>query len=178
MANAPDTHLHLLTVEAQPPCYSSLPLVSSLPTLQKTRFNEKEARDTCRALLKALDYIHSRNVVHHDLKPENVLLASKSDCASIRLADFGFACGVSDELSTDCCGTPFYMAPEIIQRKLHGTVSARRVWGFPWDVVTIYASNVVTRVDVMMFCVFAEEAFCGEAGEGACTVERAAGCPF
>ncbi|CAN0259139.1 unnamed protein product [Ascophyllum nodosum] len=87
----------------------------------KTRFNEKEARDTCRALLKALDYIHSRNVVHHDLKPENVLLASKSDCASIRLADFGFACGVSDELSTDCCGTPFYMAPEIIQRKLHGT---------------------------------------------------------
>ena len=90
-------------------------------------FNEQEARDSCCALLKALKHIHFHGVAHRDLKPENILLDSKSDCTSIKLADFGFACVVRDERSNDVCGTPWYMAPEVVRGRLHDTVSVRRV---------------------------------------------------
>ena len=88
-------------------------------------FNEQEARDSCKVLLKALKHIHSHDVAHRDLKPKNILLASKSDCTSIKLADFGFACVVRDDRSNEWCGTPGYMAPEIGRRL--DTVSVRRV---------------------------------------------------
>jgi len=83
----------------------------------KTFYNEKEARDVCRTLFKALDYCHSRGVAHRDLKPENLLLVSRTDDKNIKIADFGFAKKVT---SSKClltqCGTPGYVAPEI----LHG----------------------------------------------------------
>ncbi|CAN0259020.1 unnamed protein product [Ascophyllum nodosum] len=88
---------------------------------KKKMFNEQEARDSCCALLKALKHIHFHGVAHRDLKPENILLDSKSDCTSIKLADFGFACVVRDERSNDVCGTPWYMAPEVVRGRLHDT---------------------------------------------------------
>lgn len=42
--------------------------------IQKRTFTEKEARDVCRCMLEALDYMHNKRVVHRDLKPENLLL--------------------------------------------------------------------------------------------------------
>ena len=63
-------------------------------------------------------------MVHHDLKPQSILLASESDCNSIKLANFGFASVVGSKLSDEMCGTPYYTAPEIIRRAPHGTVSA------------------------------------------------------
>ena len=73
-------------------------------------------------LLKAVKYLHDKGVVHRDLKPENLLLASKTDDTSIRLADFGFACNVRDRLVTDQCGTPLYVAPEILWARPYGRV--------------------------------------------------------
>ena len=70
-------------------------------------------------------------MVHHDVKPQNILLASESDCTSIKLADFGFASVVDTKLSDEMCGTLCYTAPEIIRGAPHGTVSARGLrWGF------------------------------------------------
>ncbi|CAM9817731.1 unnamed protein product, partial [Ascophyllum nodosum] len=85
-----------------------------------TFYNEEEARDLCRVLLRAVKYLHDQGVVHRDLKPENLLVASKTDDTSIRLADFGFACNVRDRLATDPCGTPAYMAPEILWARPYG----------------------------------------------------------
>lgn len=83
----------------------------------KTFYNEKEARDVCKTLFQALGYCHSRGVAHRDLKPENLLLVSRTDDKNIKIADFGFAKKVT---SSKClltqCGTPGYVAPEI----LHG----------------------------------------------------------
>ena len=67
--------------------------------------------------------MHGKDIVHRDLKPENLLLASPSDDLSIRLADFGFACSVRDGFVKDMCGTPAYVAPEILSAKAYGTVS-------------------------------------------------------
>lgn len=82
----------------------------------KAYYNEKEARDTCMIILEAVGYMHENNVAHRDLKPENLLLVSKSDDSEVKIADFGFAKKVYAEctLSTQC-GTPGYVAPEILQ---------------------------------------------------------------
>ena len=90
--------------------------------VQKTFYTEKEARDLVKILLGAIKYCHDQNVVHRDLKPENLLLLSADDDASIKLADFGFAKTVSKDdagLATTC-GTPGYVAPEILEGASYG----------------------------------------------------------
>ena len=88
----------------------------------KTFYNEKEARDVCKILFEALNYCHKKNVAHRDLKPENLLLVSKHDDKNIKIADFGFAKRVSGSkyLLTQC-GTPEYVAPEILYGIPYGT---------------------------------------------------------
>ena len=81
----------------------------------KAYYNEKEARDTCKILLEAVQYCHDNNVAHRDLKPENLLLTSEFDDSSVKIADFGFAKRVFKPKSlTTQCGTPGYVAPEIL----------------------------------------------------------------
>jgi len=66
----------------------------------------------------ALAYLHKRKIVHRDLKPENFLLASDEQNAAIKIADFGFACNVEDDHALrGLCGSPGYVAPEIIKEK-------------------------------------------------------------
>lgn len=88
----------------------------------KSYYNEKEARDVCKILFEALKYCHSKNVAHRDLKPENLLLMSKHNDSEIKIADFGFA---KETTSSTClltqCGTPGYVAPEILEGVPYGT---------------------------------------------------------
>ncbi|CAM9489552.1 unnamed protein product, partial [Ectocarpus sp. 6 AP-2014] len=88
--------------------------------VQKTYYNEAEARDVCVPLLRAVEYLHKQGIVHRDLKPENLLLASASDATSIRLADFGFAASIRDGDLINGCGTPFYVAPEMLKNVPYG----------------------------------------------------------
>ncbi|CAN0019104.1 unnamed protein product, partial [Phaeothamnion confervicola] len=83
-------------------------------------YNEKEARDLCRVLLDAVKYCHDRSVVHRDLKPENLLLSSPDDDANIKLADFGFARSLEGGKMQTQCGTPGYVAPEILRGEPYG----------------------------------------------------------
>jgi serine/threonine protein kinase len=89
--------------------------------VKKTYYNEKEARDLIRILLFAIKHLHDQDIVHRDLKPENLLLASQKDDADIKLADFGFAARVEgyNSLKTQC-GTPGYVAPEILKNETYG----------------------------------------------------------
>jgi len=89
--------------------------------VQKTFYNEKEARDLVRILLDTICFCHENGIVHRDLKPENLLLKTKFDDSQIKLADFGFAkeCEGAHSLSTQC-GTPGYVAPEILKGLTHG----------------------------------------------------------
>eukprot|EP00596_Hydrurales_sp_CCMP1899_P006881 CAMPEP_0119034050 /NCGR_PEP_ID=MMETSP1177-20130426/1100_1 /TAXON_ID=2985 /ORGANISM="Ochromonas sp, Strain CCMP1899" /LENGTH=400 /DNA_ID=CAMNT_0006991251 /DNA_START=71 /DNA_END=1273 /DNA_ORIENTATION=+ len=88
--------------------------------VQKTYYNEKEAKDLVVILLSAIKYCHDRNIVHRDLKPENLLLTSKKDDADVKIADFGFAVECADETLTARCGTPGYVAPEILEGEKYG----------------------------------------------------------
>eukprot|EP00483_Globobulimina_turgida_P001906 UN01908 len=69
----------------------------------------------------ALAYLHSQSIVHRDLKPENLLFATKDNNSAIKLIDFGLAGSCkTGELKTPC-GTPNYVAPEILRRSKYGT---------------------------------------------------------
>ncbi|XP_076025737.1 phosphorylase b kinase gamma catalytic chain, liver/testis isoform [Genypterus blacodes] len=80
---------------------------------EKVTLSEKETRSIMRALLEAVQYLHSFNIVHRDLKPENILL---DDQGHIKLSDFGFSVQLGPgEKLRELCGTPGYLAPEILQ---------------------------------------------------------------
>jgi calcium/calmodulin-dependent protein kinase I len=84
--------------------------------VQKSYYNEKEARDTCLILFNAIKYCHDKKVAHRDLKPENLLLAREDNDMMVKIADFGFAKKVKKPNSlTTQCGTPGYVAPEILE---------------------------------------------------------------
>jgi calcium-dependent protein kinase len=77
-----------------------------------TSFDEKDMCEIIQQLLKALSFIHSQNIIHRDIKPENILFANKRDYSTLKLIDFGLA--TMSNKDTKSVGTPFYMAPEMI----------------------------------------------------------------
>lgn len=85
---------------------------------KKKSYSEADARDLVIKMLKAVYYCHSRKVAHCDMKPKNLLLMAEDNDSFIKLADFGFAARVHEAKSlTKQCGTPFFVAPEILTRK-------------------------------------------------------------
>jgi len=82
---------------------------------QQTRFPQQKACLYAAMVVSAFSYLHARKVAHRDLKPENLLFDADG---YLKLVDFGFAKVVKDRTWT-LCGTPEYLAPEIISNKGH-----------------------------------------------------------
>ena len=87
--------------------------------VKKNFYTESEACDAICVVADAIQYCHSKGIVHRDLKPENLLYASDKDDARLAVADFGLAKRVLsiDELMISACGTPGYVAPEVLEQK-------------------------------------------------------------
>lgn len=107
--------------------------------IELTYFSEKEAAKCVKQIACALTHLHKNNVVHRDLKPENLLLTSKHEDYDIKIIDFGLA-KQSTELMTMPCGTPGYVAPEILKRRKYhkevdvwslGVITYILLCGFP-----------------------------------------------
>jgi len=86
---------------------------------EREQYSERNAKEVMRQLCIAVEYFHSKGIVHRDLKPENLLLENRSD-TNIKVTDFGFSRIIDDlhatdnKLLTTFCGSPGYVAPEII----------------------------------------------------------------
>lgn len=88
--------------------------------VQKTQYTEVDARKLAIRLLTGVEYIHQRGVAHRDLKPQNLLLSSKTNNDEIKIADFSFSRRVHTPKSLFTrCGTPTYVAPEILKNHPH-----------------------------------------------------------
>jgi serine/threonine-protein kinase Chk2 len=77
----------------------------------RTGVSESEARTLFTQLLKAVNYLHDQSIVHRDLKPENILLDGQGN---IKISDFGLARFDATHMQS-LCGTPHYVAPEVIR---------------------------------------------------------------
>ncbi|XP_057312429.1 serine/threonine-protein kinase DCLK1-like isoform X2 [Hydractinia symbiolongicarpus] len=85
-----------------------------------TRFSEPESAYMIRDLASAVQYLHMLNIVHRDIKPENLLVVNRNDGRkSIKLADFGLSIEVKSPMFL-VCGTPTYVAPEILDESGYG----------------------------------------------------------
>ncbi|XP_050082598.1 serine/threonine-protein kinase GL21140 [Anopheles aquasalis] len=86
-----------------------------------TRFSENQSKIMMKHLASAMSYLHSLSIVHRDIKPENLLVELDSDgnVVLLKLGDFGLACEVTEPLLS-ICGTPTYVAPEILMESGYG----------------------------------------------------------
>jgi CRP-like cAMP-binding protein len=82
----------------------------------RTFFDEDTARFYAASVVLAFEFMHSKNIIYRDLKPENLLLDKDG---YLKVTDFGFAKIVTGRTYT-LCGTPDYLAPEIVAGKGHG----------------------------------------------------------
>eukprot|EP00238_Polyblepharides_amylifera_P003042 CAMPEP_0196587694 /NCGR_PEP_ID=MMETSP1081-20130531/58313_1 /TAXON_ID=36882 /ORGANISM="Pyramimonas amylifera, Strain CCMP720" /LENGTH=222 /DNA_ID=CAMNT_0041909945 /DNA_START=130 /DNA_END=795 /DNA_ORIENTATION=+ len=83
---------------------------------KSVRFSDRTAAFYAANIVHAFEHLHSQRIVYRDLKPENVLVA---DNGYLKLADFGFAKLIGSKTHS-ICGTPEYIAPEVISNKGHG----------------------------------------------------------
>jgi serine/threonine protein kinase len=91
--------------------------------LERGSYSEDDACDIIRQMLSALSYLNSKGVAHRDLKMENIVLTTGASSTQVKIIDFGLA----DQLSShrpsfhEACGTPLYLAPEVVSRLEYGT---------------------------------------------------------
>lgn len=89
--------------------------------IKRGKFSEKTAAKFIQNLLHTLDYFDSNGVVHRDIKPENILLKNPEDDTEFLLADFGLATFASGSNLNLRCGSPGYLAPEILAKEMYGS---------------------------------------------------------
>ncbi len=86
--------------------------------VQLEKYSEKEAAEVIRSVASALKYLHGIGIVHRDLKPENLIYAKKNPYRELKVTDFGLAkLKKRSEMLTTACGTPGYVAPEVLKKQ-------------------------------------------------------------
>ncbi|KAF4315025.1 hypothetical protein BBO99_00009682 [Phytophthora kernoviae] len=85
-------------------------------TMSNNLLSEDVARHFLRELAKGMQCLWQHNLIHRDLKPQNLLLVEDSSTSALKIADFGFARHLATtSLAETLCGSPLYMAPEILK---------------------------------------------------------------
>ncbi len=89
----------------------------------KGSYSEAEASDVIKSIASAIKYLHGIGIVHRDLKPENLIYANSSSSSALKITDFGLAkfrgSSKIDKMTT-ACGTPGYVAPEVLKNEPYG----------------------------------------------------------
>ncbi|KAF9217994.1 hypothetical protein CPC16_001356 [Podila verticillata] len=134
-----DTEISVLSKVRHPNCVSLLELfetedavylVTDLAAggelfdqlLQKGSYTEGDAARLVYQILLGVAYLHDRDIVHRDLKPENLLFSDKTENARLMITDFGLSkvLTTQNDVLMTACGTPGYVAPEVLEQIGHG----------------------------------------------------------
>ena len=80
-------------------------------------FTDEDTRNIIQQIVSALWHCQLRNVIHRDIKPENILVKSGPGILHVKLCDFGWSTHSINQNRTTFCGTPDYLAPELVTHK-------------------------------------------------------------
>ncbi len=87
-----------------------------LRTKKEHRIEEGNCAEIFYQVMTGIDYLHSKNIYHRDIKLENLIINQRTN--KIKIIDYGFSiCEDGKKTLNFLCGTPSYMPPEIVQRK-------------------------------------------------------------
>jgi serine/threonine protein kinase len=116
----------------------------------KGKLKEDLARKYFQQLVSAIDFCHSRGVSHRDLKPENLLLDDNED---LKVSDFGLS-ALPEQLWNDGllhtqCGTPAYVAPEVLRKKGYDGAKAD-IWSCGVILFVLLAGYLPFQADNLM----------------------------
>ncbi|KAK6121302.1 hypothetical protein DH2020_044953 [Rehmannia glutinosa] len=106
---------------------------------QKYQLRDSQVSAYTRQILSGLNYLHCRNVVHRDIKCANILVDVSG---SVKLADFGLAKATKLNDIKSCKGTPFWMAPEVVNRRNHGYGRAADIWSLGCTVLEMLTGQI------------------------------------
>ncbi|KAB8302787.1 hypothetical protein EYC80_006132 [Monilinia laxa] len=117
--------------------------------VKKGKLTEDETRKVFAQLFEGLKYLHERGIVHRDIKPENILMTDEN--LHVKLADFGLSKIIGEaSFTTTLCGTPSYVAPEILQDNNHRRYTRA---------VDIWSLGVVLYICLCGFPPFSDELY-------------------
>ncbi|NWZ95907.1 KCC1G kinase, partial [Nesospiza acunhae] len=85
--------------------------------LERGVYTEKDASLVIHQVLTAVKYLHENGIVHRDLKPENLLYLTPEENSKIMITDFGLSKMEQNGIMSTACGTPGYVAPEVLAQK-------------------------------------------------------------
>ncbi|EFC47949.1 NPK1-related protein kinase [Naegleria gruberi] len=104
------------------------------------KLDESVVRQYTRQILFGLKYLHDKNIIHRDIKGGNILIETKS--GTIKLADFGHSKKITENVqaSLRICGTPMWMAPEIIKESKYSKASD--IWSVACTVIEMLTADV------------------------------------
>ncbi|XP_039631217.1 calcium/calmodulin-dependent protein kinase type 1B [Polypterus senegalus] len=121
-------HKNIVALEDIYETRSQLYLVMTLVTggelldriLERGVYTEKDASQVIHQVLDAVNYLHELGIVHRDLKPENLLYDTPFEDAKIVIGDFGLSKMLDQGVLSTACGTPAYVAPELLEQMTYG----------------------------------------------------------
>ncbi|MBN3300104.1 KCC1D kinase, partial [Amia calva] len=88
--------------------------------LERGMYTEWDASEVIRQVLDAVCYLHRLGIVHRDLKPENLLFDTPFEDSKIVISDFGLSKMEEQGALSTACGTPAYIAPELLEQQTYG----------------------------------------------------------
>ncbi|KAJ3319668.1 Protein kinase [Boothiomyces sp. JEL0866] len=95
--------------------------------IEKNALTEAQIATICRETCKGLNCLHERNIIHRDIKSDNILLDARGN---VKITDFGYCAKLTDERSkrATMVGTPYWMAPEVVKTKGRGYGNKIDIW--------------------------------------------------